>query len=84
MKNFFFAYLHELGYVKKNIKKVEKMKKVCPDPPSVEKILTFFLFLNEPFPSASKVHRVFINSPLEKCFFALSSEGGDVSDWHNG
>ena len=27
------------------------MKKVCPDPTPVEKILNFFFFLNEPFPN---------------------------------
>ena len=31
-KFFFFANLYELGRVKKNKEKVEKMKKVCPDP----------------------------------------------------
>jgi len=43
MKKIFFAYLHELEHVKKN-KKVEKLKKFCPDPPPLEKILYFFFF----------------------------------------
>ena len=47
MKFFFFAYLHELGHVKKIREKVKKMKKVCPDPPPLlGKFLTFFFRMN--------------------------------------
>ena len=49
MKKIFSAVLHELEHEKIKIKKVKKMRKVCPDPPPVKKILNFF-FSNEPFP----------------------------------
>ena len=46
-KKIFFAYLHELAHVKKN-KKVEKLKKFCPDPPPScgENSLLFFFRMN--------------------------------------
>ena len=50
MKKIFSAVLHELEHEKIKIKKVKKMRKVCPDPPPVKKILNFFFFSNEPFP----------------------------------
>ena len=43
MEKIFSAVLHELEHEKIKIKKVKKMRKVCPDPPPpVKKFLNFF------------------------------------------
>ena len=81
MKKIFSAVLHELEHEKIKIKKVKKMRKVCPDPPPLlRKFLTFFFWMNPSLTQFTVTHLIQFTHFIDIGYTEISVLYKDVLD----